>query len=148
MGSYQWCSGNIRRAIGYRNGSNDRSIARAASAHALTPAHHNCQITQMLIGAALLTSTIKYYSHFTIMPDKLILTYKFRVFSYKNSRRRQLFLNRNIINNALLVLFFGFNCVQSVIVRDSISTKRLKCSKLVRRRAAFNIHRVQGTFIN
>lgn len=45
------------------------------------------------------------------MPNKLLLTYKFRAFfSLRKDRRRQLFLD---INNAMLVLFFGFNYVQA-----------------------------------
>lgn len=82
--------------------------------------------------------TIKYYSHFTIMPNKLLLTYKFRVFfSPRNDRRRQLFLD---INNAMLVLFFGFNYVQAGDSRAPLEW--LESSKLNGRRAPFNIHSV------
>lgn len=62
---------------GSGGGSDD---GRAGAALRSVPAHYNCHITHEVIGAASLVPTIKYYSHFTIMPNKLLLTYKFRVF--------------------------------------------------------------------
>lgn len=81
------------------------------------------------------------------MPNKLLLTYKFRgFFSRRNDRRRQLFLD---INNAMLVLFFGFNYVQAGDSRRGRSDERaarrlewVESSKLNGRRAPFNIHSV------